>query len=212
MNWDNMNSKCEISQACRKIPMIKAYVANVINEIENLRKYCIYLDKCPLEDVGINYKGEEVEHSTLPKSLINNGNIKENNKHVIIYKELFDPNELKELKCYIFIGMPETKRNNQYNIHTLLIDILVPQEYNCLIDEFSERIYCIADIICQRLDGHIISNKERNAEYIGNLEFKAKNNTIYENRLSNTNTFIQVRIPFIIKTSGVSYYENEYEV
>lgn len=202
---NNLNSKGEVSQACRKIPKLKAYVAHAIDKIEDLRKYCVYLDKTPLEETGLDYYNEEVEHKTLPKTLISNGNI--NQENVVIYRQMFDERELDKLKCYIFIGMPTTKINNSINTYYMLIEVLVPQEYNILLDEYSERIYEISNLICQRLDNHIIRNNERNFEEIGNLEFKA-DNVIHEARLSNMNTHLSVQIPFIIRGSGNTYYED----
>lgn len=200
------------SQKLSKIVPIKNFICKKIDEVQEIKRLCRYIDSLsPLDDRGITYANEIIEQPDLKDSLMNTAkrdkHLSENGKEKVVIPYNWSVSILNERQMNIYVYHPITtfsayaSRNGKSIVgeHTFVIDIVYPLELNELTDG-NERALSIACYILDLFDEYTIDDPEL-VEQVGNLTFEIKEDSIVDDRLGSTR-YGCLTIPFKLSTFG----------
>lgn len=200
------------SQKLSKVVPIKNFMCKKIDEVQEIKRLCRYIDSMsPLDERGITYANEIIEQPDLKDSLMDlakrDKHLSENGKEKALIPYNWSTSILNERQMNIYVYHPLTTfssyayRNGVSIVgeHTFVIDIVYPLEMNELIDG-NERALTIACYILDLFDDYTIDDPELVSQ-VGNLKFEIKEDSIVDDRLGSTR-YGCLTIPFRVSTIG----------
>ena len=200
------------SQKLRKIVPIKNFICKKIDEVQEIKRLCRYIDSLsPLDDRGVTYANEIIEQPDLKDSLMDTAkrdkHLSVNGKEKVIIPYNWSVSILNERQMNIYVYHPITtfsayaSRNGKSIVgeHTFVVDIVYPIELNLLVDG-NERALSIACYILDLFDEYVIDDPEL-VKQVGNLQFEVKEDSIVDDRLGSTR-YGCLTIPFRVSTFG----------
>lgn len=190
------------SQKIRRITVLKKYIVDTIDENQMVRRHMRYLTTTPAAKKGVGYDGKIIVQNDLTTSLKVNSDEGER----VLFTGGFDPYMETVVKNYIFVQHTRSRiTNDNMNIMTFTIYILIPEKYNELKNYGEERVYQIADSICKILDDHVIENDEI-VDIVGNVKFEVYGDVV-EQRLTKTKDVIMVTLPIRVVNSALRVWD-----
>ena len=200
------------SQKLSKIVPIKNFMCKKIDEVQDIRRLCRYIDSLsPLDEKGITYGNEFIGQPDLKDSLMSiakkDKHLTKNGKEKVLIPYNWSISILNERQMNIYVYHPMTTfssysyRNGVSIVgeHTFMVDIVYPIELNELVDGH-ERALSIACRILDLFDGYTIDEPEF-VEQVGNVSFEIKEDSIIDDRLGSTK-YGCLTIPFRVSTIG----------
>ncbi|MBI6006877.1 hypothetical protein H8J86_13120 [Clostridium perfringens] len=176
---------------------IKRYLVDRINKNQDIVRYCRYLTKTPLLEMGIDYKDKVVEQPDLDCGLLEalsehrdkDGNYVEytsvETRGKILIPYAFDSNLMVKEQLFIFVSNNYATFSNTYNTGEYTFDIVITYSptYNVLDPYGEERSFMIVDRICRMFDDMYPENSQYSEE-IGDVKFNVR---AIEERKAGTN-------------------------
>lgn len=176
---------------------IKRYLVDRINKNQDIVRYCRYLTKTPLLEMGIDYKDKVVEQPDLDCGLLEplsehrdkDGNYVEytgvETRGKILIPYAFDSNLMVKEQLFIFVSNSYAAFSNVYNTGEYTFDIVITYSptYNVLDPYGEERSFMIVDKICKMFDAMYPENSQYSEE-IGDVKFNIR---AIEERKAGTN-------------------------
>ncbi|NGS95842.1 hypothetical protein G6Z25_02760 [Clostridium perfringens] len=182
---------------------IKRYLVDRINNDQEIVRYCRYLTKTPLLEMGIDYKDKVVEQPDLDCGLLKplsehrdkDGNYTEytgvETRGKILIPYAFDSNLMVKEQLFIFVSNSYAAFSNVYNTGEYTFDIVITYSptYNVLDPYGDERSFMIIDKICEMFDDMYPENSQYSEE-IGDVKFNVR--TIEERKAGTNGTMARV--------------------
>lgn len=182
LNDKNIGKKCQFIKKCG---LLSGYIADRIDNNQNIKRYLKYQTKNPLGQMGISLDNKKVPQPDIIESLIDED---------YIMNGMFDENISSLVKNQLFIhvysGNKTDMVSGQVNI---AINILVDNKFEHLSNKFELRTYAIADEIANMFSDTYIDKDNSDNDIIkdlGNLKFSLNRNSFTYNRLSKSNNIV----------------------
>lgn len=198
------------SQKLSKIVPIKNFMCKKIDEVQEIKRLCRYIDSMsPLNNRGITYSNEIIDQPDLTDSLMSHAkrdkHLTDNGKERVIIPYNWSTSILNERQVSIYVYHPITtfnayaSRNGMSSVgeHTFIVDIVYPLELNELANG-EERALSIACLILDLFDGYTIDDEDI-IQKTGNVTFEVKEDSIVDDRLGSTK-YGCLTIPFHVAT------------
>ena len=145
----------------KHITAIKNEITKIIDNSQEIKRYCTYLSDSPLSQKGKLENGTFIQQPNINKSLIN--------ENIMPYS--FSLELISEHKSMIFIyNAYGDLRGKVIGDNVLAIDILCTAQQNILSGIGEERITSIADIITDLIDSER-ANKSLTNIVVGKYQF-----------------------------------------
>ncbi len=160
------------SMKMKQLTKIKNFIANIINEDQQIKRYCSYLTNTPLMDKGMTLDGKIISQPDITESLIN-----EDKGNIIPYR--FTEDIIKDKRVIIFVYKLKGDLRKTIGENYFAVDIFVPYVYDILEELGQERNVEIASRICDLIDGKSIDKTLGEIEI---LEYE-------DNRLNRTSDY-----------------------
>lgn len=174
-----------ISMKLKKLTKIKNEIARIIDENQDIKRYCTYLTNTPLMSMGMDSSGKMQKQPNIDKSIID--------KNIIPYR--FMEEVLESSEVIIFIYFDEAELSSQsLGSYTFAIDIFVPKPYDVLKEMGQERNVEIATTIADLLDSKKLSGDLT----LGEVDIRYARQT----RLSNKSNYTVFALNLEIKGSN----------
>lgn len=178
---------------------IKRYLVDRINKNQDIVRYCRYLTKTPLLEMGIDYKDKVVEQPDLDCGLLESlsehrdkdGNYTEytgvETRGKILIPYACDDRLMVKEQLFIFVSNSYASFSNVYNTGEYVFDIVITYSptYNVLDPYGEERSFMIIDKICKMFDDMYPENSQYSEE-IGDIKFNIR--AIDERKISSNGT------------------------
>lgn len=169
------------SQKMARVSILKNYIAQQIDESQNIKRLCRYLTKTPLLSRGLTYDDRKVNQPDLEDSLlypvVKDQQAQTHGACLIPY--LFSETILSEQQVSIYVYSPKTTFNplrktgfgqdQLLGTHLFIVDIVFPQTYDRIDPYGEERHLQIASEILDLFDGTSVSEELR--KVIGDITF-----------------------------------------
>lgn len=182
LNDKNIGKKCQFIKKCG---LLSGYIADRIDNNQNIKRYLKYQTKNPLGQMGISLDNKKVPQPDIIESLIDED---------YIMNGMFDENISSLVKNQLFIhvysGNKTDMVSGQVNI---AINILVDNKFEHLSNKFELRTYAIADEIANMFSDTYIDKDNSDNDIIkdlGNLKFSLNRNSFTYSRLSKSNNIV----------------------
>lgn len=146
----------------KHLTKIKNFIAQRIDENQEIKRYCTYLTNTPLMKKGMTLEGKLIEQPDINASLIN-----KDKGNIVPYS--FTEAVVEEKRAIIFIYKYKGDLSKTIGDNYFVIDIFIPSVYDILEELGQERNVEIASKICDLLDGESI---EKNLGVIEILEYE----------------------------------------
>ena len=182
LNDKNIGNKCQFIKKCG---LLSGYIADRIDNNQNIKRYLKYQTKNPLGQMGISLDNKKVPQPDIIESLIDED---------YIMNGMFDENISSLVKNQLFIhvysGNKTDMVSGQVNI---AINILIDKKFEYLSNSFELRSYAIADEIENMFSDTYIDKDNSDNDIIkdlGNLKFSLNRNSFTYSRLSKSNNIV----------------------
>lgn len=182
LNDKNIGKKCQFIKKCG---LLSGYIADRIDNNQNIKRLLKYQTRNPLGQVGISLDNKKVPQPDITESLIDSD---------YIMNGMFDEDMSSIVKNQVFIhvysGSKTDMVSGQVNI---AINILVDKKFEDLSNSFEKRSYAIADEIENMFSDVYMDNDNSDKDIIkdlGNLKFSLNRNSFKYDRLSKSNNII----------------------
>lgn len=182
LNDKNIGNKCQFIKKCG---LLSGYIADRIDNNQNIKRLLKYQTKNPLGQVGISLDNKKVPQPNITESLIDSD---------YIMNGMFDEDMSSIVKNQVFIhvynGNKTDMVNGQVNI---AINILIDKRFEYLSNSFELRSYAIADEIENMFSDTYIDKDNSDNDIIkdlGNLKFSLNRNSFTYSRLSKSNNIV----------------------
>ena len=182
LNDKNIGNKCQFIKKCG---LLSGYIADRIDNNQNIKRLLKYQTKNPLGQVGISLDNKKVPQPNITESLIDSD---------YIMNGMFDEDMSSIVKNQLFIhvynGNKTDMVNGQVNI---AINILIDKKFEYLSNSFELRSYAIADEIENMFSDTYIDKDNSDNDIIkdlGNLKFSLNRNSFTYSRLSKSNNIV----------------------
>lgn len=182
LNDKNIGKKCQFIKKCG---LLSGYIADRIDNNQNIKRYLKYQTKNPLGQMGISLDNKKVPQPDIIESLIDED---------YIMNGMFDENISSLVKNQLFIhvysGNKTDMVSGQVNI---AINILIDKKFEYLSNSFELRSYAIADEIENMFSDTYIDRDNSDNDIIkdlGNLKFSLNRNSFTYSRLSKSNNIV----------------------
>lgn len=182
LNDKNIGKKCQFIKKCG---LLSGYIADRIDNNQNIKRYLKYQTKNPLGQMGISLDNKKVPQPDIIESLIDED---------YIMNGMFDENISSLVKNQLFIhvysGNKTDMVSGQVNI---AINILIDKKFEYLSNSFELRSYAIADEIENMFSDTYIDKDNSDNDIIkdlGNLKFSLNRNSFTYSRLSKSNNIV----------------------
>lgn len=182
LNDKNIGKKCQFIKKCG---LLSGYIADRIDNNQNIKRLLKYQTKNPLGQVGISLGNKKVPQPDITESLIDSD---------YIMNGMFDEDMSSIVKNQVFIhvynGNKTDMVNGQVNI---AINILIDKKFEYLSNSFELRSYAIADEIENMFSDTYIDKDNSDNDIIkdlGNLKFSLNRNSFTYSRLSKSNNIV----------------------
>lgn len=200
---EQYNKDIPLSNKATMSMNIKRYLVDRINKDQDIVRYCRYLTKTPLLEMGINYKDEVVEQPDLDCGLLEplsesrdkDGNYTEytgvETRGKILIPYAFDNNLMVKEQLFIFVSNSYAAFSNVYNTGEYTFDIVITYSptYNVLDPYGEERSLMIIDRMCKMFDD-MYPEKSETAENIGDIQLNVR--AIEERKVGTNGTMARV--------------------
>lgn len=200
---EQYNKDIPLSNKATMSMYIKKYLVDRINSDQDIVRYCRYLTKTPLLEMGINYKDEVIEQPDLTCGLLeplsesrNKEGEYEEYKGVetrgkILIPYAFDNSLMVKEQLFIFISNSYAAFSNVYNTGEYTFDIVITYSptYNVLDPYGEERSLMIIDRMCKMFDD-MYPEKSETAENIGDIQLNVR--AIEERKVGTNGTMARV--------------------
>lgn len=194
----NDKNKNTISNKIRKKSGIEAYITQKIDGIQEVKRLSRYLTKTPLSSKGKNLLNEVVEQPDLIQTLT-----KDNSEGIkCLYTMSFKDGLINDkVQPLIFVHSYTGKFGySAVGDIQVMVDILVPSDYDELKYIEEKRMTEIACYIADELDDTFIDD-EYWVEKLGNLKIHLDSYDEY--RLAKTNNISVFSMKFIVQVSNM---------
>lgn len=182
LNDKNIGKKCQFIKKCG---LLSGYIADRIDNNQNIKRYLKYQTKNPLGQMGISLDNKKVPQPDIIESLIDED---------YIMNGMFDEDMSSIVKNQVFIhvynGNKTDMVSGQVNI---AINILIDKKFEYLSNSFELRSYAIADEIENMFSDTYIDRDNSDNDIIkdlGNLKFSLNRNSFTYSRLSKSNNIV----------------------
>ena len=160
------------SQKLYRVPIIKNYIVQRINESQNVKRLCRYMTKTPLYKKGKDYAGKFINQPDLQDSLLTPtvNDVEAIIKDAVLVPYSFTEDVLDENRLTIYVHSPRSTFNpnvaagrasyvtdSLLGKHLFMIEIVYPTSYNEIEPYGQERAFLIACEILDLLDNLIIA-------------------------------------------------------
>ncbi|MDC4245515.1 hypothetical protein [Clostridium perfringens] len=205
MNYytEQYNKNIPLSNKATMSMYIKKYLVDRINSDQDIVRYCRYLTKTPLLEMGINYKDEVIEQPNLDCGLIEtlsenrdeNGEYKEykgvETRGRILIPYAFDNSLMVKEQLFIFVSNSYAAFSGVYNTGEYTFDIVITYSptYNILDPYGEERSLMIVDRICKMFDS-MYPEKSEVVENIGDVQLNIR--AIEERKVGTNGTMARI--------------------
>lgn len=200
---EQYNKNIPISNKATMSMNIKKYLVDRINSNQDIVRYCRYLTKTPLLDMGLNYDDEVVEQPNLNCGLLEdlseerdrNGEYKEykevGTRGKILIPYAFDNKLMTKEQLFIFVSNGYAVFNDAYNTAEYTFDVVITYSstYNTLEPYGDERSLMIIDRICHMFDG-MYPEKSEYAKDIGDVLLEVR--SIQEKQVGTNGTMAKI--------------------
>ncbi|WP_291566974.1 MULTISPECIES: hypothetical protein [unclassified Clostridium] len=182
-----------VSNKLRKMPLLKRYIIDKIDENQDIKRLTRYPNISPLSESSLDYSGNLINQPDLKLTL------KEDNVEgdKVLFAHGFNPDMENEKKIYIFVQNYTNDFKNLIGNNKFYVHILCPECYNDLAFYGQERIYEIAIKIIDILDEHTIEGDLQ--KELGMIKFEVSG-TGDEGRMAKSKDVIRYSFPVIAKT------------
>lgn len=144
-----MNSK---SMKMKNLTKIKNFMVDVIDQDQEIKRYCKYLTNTPLMKKGMDLNGQLISQPDITESLVD-----KDKGNLVAYRFTEDIIENKRVMIFVYKVKGDLSKTIGENYFE--IDIFVPYIYDILEEMGQERNIEIATKICDLLDGKSINNQ-----------------------------------------------------
>lgn len=192
-----MNNSEYVLKTLKHIGLVTACIVDLINNNQNIRRYCRYKSKTPLAPIGI------IGNKKIPQPNITTGldEIVYDNSGEILYKPvlfdcMFDSEMQTELELGIYVYDYNSDFDKTFGKCMISVDIIVPYDFEKLQSKGDKRTIMLANEIVNTLCNKPIT-KENNIDWfneLGDVEFSIKK--ITNGRLSQKNNSIRRTLIF----------------
>lgn len=182
LNDKNIGKKCQFIKKCG---LLSGYIADRIDNNQNIKRYLKYQTRNPLGQVGISLDNKKVPQPDITESLIDSDYIMNG-----MFDEDMSSIVRNQLYIHVYNGNRTDMVSGQVNI---AINILIDKKFEYLSNSFELRSYAIADEIENMFSDVYIDNDNSDNDIIkdlGNLKFSLNKNSFTYGRLSKSNNIV----------------------
>ena len=169
----------------KKLTKIKNEIAKIIDENQDIKRYCTYLTNTPLLSMGMNADGKMQKQPNLTSSIID--------KNIIPYRFMEDILANSEVIIFVYFDEAELSKQS-LGSYIFFIDVFVPKPYDVLKEIGQERNVEIATTISDLLD----SEKLPKGLSLGEVDVVHAR----QSRLSNKSNYTVLSLTLEIKGSN----------
>lgn len=182
LNDKNIGKKCQFIKKCG---LLSGYIADRIDNNQNIKRYLKYQTRNPLGQVGISLDNKKVPQPDITESLIDSDYIMNG-----MFDEDMSSIVRNQLYIHVYNGNKSDMVSGQVNI---AINILIDKKFEYLANKFELRTYAIADEIENMFSDVYIDKDNSDNDIIkdlGNLKFNLNKNSFTYGRLSKSNNIV----------------------
>lgn len=182
LNDKNIGKKCQFIKKCG---LLSGYIADRIDNNQNIKRYLKYQTRNPLGQVGISLDNKKVPQPDITESLIDSDYIMNG-----MFDEDMSSIVRNQLYIHVYNGNRTDMVSGQVNI---AINILIDKKFEYLSNKFELRTYAIADEIENMFSDTYIDKDNSDNDIIkdlGNLKFSLNRNSFKYDRLSKSNNIV----------------------
>lgn len=182
LNDKNIGKKCQFIKKCG---LLSGYIADRIDNNQNIKRYLKYQTKNPLGQMGISLDNKKVPQPDITESLIDSDYIMNG-----MFDEDMSSIVKNQLYIHVYNGNKIDMVSGQVNI---AINILIDKKFEYLSNSFELRSYAIADEIENMFSDTYIDKDNSDNDIIkdlGNLKFSLNRNSFTYSRLSKSNNIV----------------------